>query len=123
MQEPNFVSKKTAPIQYILRQLNSDAGKVVRGWGTAPWMGLLMVLFFLFLLIILQIYNASIQLEGVAVDWSVLNNYVPFAEARHYGEGQFASTGLGVFLGLLVFAAGCIAFIIYGAITYPADRR
>jgi len=40
-----------------------------------------------------------------------------------YGEGQFGSTATGVFLGLMILALGCIAFIIYGYRTYPADRE
>jgi photosystem II PsbH protein len=121
METPKYPPRGVAPLQYFFRQLNTDSGKVARGWGTAPLMVGLMLLFLIFLLIILQIANASVLLESFNVDWTVLQDYA--ADTRPSKNVAFATTATKTFFGLLVLCLCCTALIIYGFLTYPADQQ
>ena len=62
------------PLGSLLKSIgNSGQGKVVAGWGAVPVMALVGVLLLVFLVIMLQIYNQSLLLQGFSVDWNGIN--------------------------------------------------
>ncbi len=67
------MGQKTA-LGSLLKSIgNSGQGKVVAGWGAVPVMALIGVLLLVFLVILLQIYNQSLLLQGFSVDWNGIN--------------------------------------------------
>ena len=67
------MGQKTA-IGSLLKSIgNSGQGKVVAGWGAVPVMALIGVLLLVFLVILLQIYNQSLLLQGFSVDRNGIN--------------------------------------------------
>ncbi len=51
---------------------NSGQGKVVPGWGPTPAMAFIGSMLLVFLVIMLQVYNESLLIQGFSVDWNGL---------------------------------------------------
>ena len=64
------MGQKTA-LGSLLKSIgNSGQGKVVPGGGAVPVMAFIGILLLVFLVIMLQIYNQSLLLQGFSVDWN-----------------------------------------------------
>ena len=64
------MGQKTALGNFLKAIGNSGQGKVVPGWGAVPIMTFIGLLLLVFLVILLQIYNQSLLLQGFSVDWN-----------------------------------------------------
>tara|TARA_Y100001968_G_scaffold327950_1_gene374100 strand:- start:728 stop:928 length:201 start_codon:yes stop_codon:yes gene_type:complete len=66
------MGQKTA-LGSLLKSIgNSGQGKVVPGWGAVPVMAFIGTMLLVFLVIMLQIYNQSLLLQGFTVEWNGL---------------------------------------------------
>ena len=64
------MGQKTRLGSLLKRIGNSGQGKVVPGWGATPVMAFVGAMLIVFLLIMLNIYNESVLLQGFSVDWN-----------------------------------------------------
>ena len=64
------MGQKTVIGSFLKSIGNSGQGKVVPGWGAVPVMAFIGCGLLVFLVIMLQVYNQSLLLEGFSVDWN-----------------------------------------------------
>jgi len=68
--QSHAMSQRTRIGTFLKTIGNSGQGKVVPGWGATPVMAAVGTLLLVFLVIMLQIYNQSILLQGFTVEWN-----------------------------------------------------